>query len=60
MKFTISSKMTIRGRRWRWKLRARNGRILASGEAFNSEMACVDSVNLIRDGAAGADLEILP
>ena len=36
-------------RRWYWRLRAKNNRIVASGEAFNSREACMESVLLVTD-----------
>ncbi len=34
---------------YRWRLRARNGKVIASGEFFRTKRACVESVSLLRD-----------
>lgn len=51
MEYQIYRTLTLLGRRWRWRLVAANGRIIASGESFNSYAACVDSVDLFRASA---------
>lgn len=49
MKFEIYTKTTWLGRReWRWRLRARNGEIVASGEGYTSKRRCVEAVELIQ------------
>lgn len=32
---------------WRWRLKASNGEIIASGEAYRNRQDCVDAVNLV-------------
>lgn len=39
-----------------WRLRAANGKVLASGEAFSSRKAALKSARLIADAAAAAAL----
>lgn len=40
---------TIFAGRWRWRLRARNWKIIAtSGEAFWNESDCLDSIGLVQ------------
>jgi uncharacterized protein YegP (UPF0339 family) len=49
MKYVVYQKRNALGaKRWRWRLVADNGRILASGEAFNTKRACLGSVDLVR------------
>jgi len=40
---------------WKWRLIAKNGKILASGKGFNTKELCEDSVNLIRDNIVDAE-----
>jgi uncharacterized protein YegP (UPF0339 family) len=55
MRFVIYSKLTLRGRRWGWRLKARNGEILAVGaELFNERRAARESAELVRSGAIAA------
>jgi len=40
----------------RWRLRHRNGNILAdSGEGYSSRSACEDAINSVKNNAPGAD-----
>ncbi|MBK8196969.1 MAG: DUF1508 domain-containing protein [Acidobacteria bacterium] len=39
--------------KWRWRLRARNGKILASGEGYNREADCDRAIMLVK-GSGGA------
>lgn len=34
-------------RQWRWRLKAANGRILASGESYHNRMDCRAAIDLI-------------
>lgn len=38
-------------KKFRWRLKARNGKILASGEAFETEIARDNSIALVRQCA---------
>lgn len=49
MKFEIY-RDTSRKREWRWRLRAKNGRIIAnSGEGYKRLQGCEDAIDLIRE-----------
>lgn len=49
MKFEIFARLTLRGRRWFWRLRAANGRIVASGESsgFHNRTGAYHGVELV-------------
>ena len=34
---------------WRWRLKAGNGKTIASGESYHNRQDCVDAVNLVMD-----------
>ena len=45
---------------YRWRLRARNGELMAvSEEGFTRKSSCLNSVKRIQEEAAGAELEVL-
>ena len=45
---------------WRWRLRAENGRILAdSGEGYHNRQDCWNVVELIKDSAEFAIMEVV-
>jgi len=37
------------GYEWRWRLRASNGEIIASGEGYHNRDDCIHAVNLVMD-----------
>ena len=37
------------GQQWRWRLRAANNEIIASGESYWNRQDCIDAVNLVMD-----------
>jgi uncharacterized protein len=37
-----------------WNLKSANNEIIANGETYISKQSCINAVNLIRSGAAGA------
>ena len=45
MKFTIYKTRT---RLWRWRLRARNGEIIAHGESYKRRKDCFKAIYLVR------------
>lgn len=47
----------LRRKQWRWRLKAGNGEIVATGEGFNNRADCMASVQLIRDQAGGAPIK---
>jgi uncharacterized protein YegP (UPF0339 family) len=43
---------------WRWRLRAKNGRIAATaGEGYNNRADCLNAIDLIRTEAAYAPIK---
>lgn len=53
----IDPKYTRPPHEWRWRLRSRNGKIIASGEGYKTKAACLHAIEVIRQGAAGAAIE---
>ena len=45
-------------REFRWRLRAKNGQIIASGEGFKTKRACKASIELVRAFAGGPVKEL--
>jgi uncharacterized protein YegP (UPF0339 family) len=43
--------------RFRWRLRAANGRIVASGQAYTTKASCLEAIELIQLEAANAAVE---
>jgi uncharacterized protein YegP (UPF0339 family) len=41
---------------WRWRLRASNGRIVASGEGYKREAGCIRGIWALLKAAAAADI----
>ncbi len=33
---------------WRWRLRANNGEIIASGESYHNRTDCIHAINLVQ------------
>lgn len=48
-------------RQWRWRLRARNGRIVATGggDGYNNRADCLGALQQLRDSAAAAPIKVL-
>jgi uncharacterized protein YegP (UPF0339 family) len=46
---TMKYELYQSGGGWRWRLRAANGEIVASGEAYRNKDDCVHAVNLLMD-----------
>lgn len=52
--YEVTSRMTLRGRRWHWNLRAPNGEVVASSETYSSFGAAIGGIEAVRAyGAAG-------
>jgi hypothetical protein len=45
------------GTQYRWRLKAGNGEIVASGEAYTSKANCDQAVGWVKQNAAGATVE---
>lgn len=51
MKYEIYRQLTLRGRRWAWRLKARNGEIIAHGESYHNKADMLDAIDLVRGSA---------
>ncbi len=56
-RFTVYRTLTLGGIRWRWRLRAGNGEIIASGQAYKRKADALRAVALL-DDLSDALLEI--
>jgi uncharacterized protein YegP (UPF0339 family) len=49
-----------RNRQWRWRLRAKNGRLIANaGESYHHRTDCMKAINLIRHIVYNTPIEFL-
>ncbi len=46
--------------KYRWRLRAPNGEIIAAGEAYESKQGCKDGIDAVKRYAPGALVVELP
>lgn len=44
-----STKKPFRRKQWHWRLRAKNGKIIAYGESYNNKEDCFAAVALVQD-----------
>jgi len=44
------------GEQYRWRLKAPNGEIIASGEAYSSKAACMNGINSVKTNAPKAEI----
>lgn len=51
MRFEVLHSKLPRRQRWRWRIVAGNGRILASSESYTREGDCRAAIKLVQDGA---------
>lgn len=56
MTFELFPRRTIRGRRWYWRLVARNGEIVAQSEGYRNKGNAILTINRIRTAAAHAPI----
>lgn len=54
MRFQIVRSKLPRRQRWRWRIVAANGRILAHSETYAHEGDCRAAIKLVQDGARSA------
>jgi uncharacterized protein YegP (UPF0339 family) len=55
MKFQIYRSRNVWDKRqWRWRLRAANGKIIASGEAYENKSDCLAAIDLVKEASAAS------
>ena len=47
---------TDKAEEYRWRLRADNGQIIASGEGYRKRNDCLHCIDLIKEQASGAEV----
>lgn len=52
--------LLVSGGDWRWQYRTAAGKLVAGGSGFHSKADCLEVVELLRRGAAGAQIRISP
>lgn len=57
MRFQIRSALTLLGRRWYFRGRARNGEIILQSEGYRNHADCLAAVEYIRAKAASAPVD---
>jgi uncharacterized protein YegP (UPF0339 family) len=57
MRYEIYSRITIRGRRWFWRLRAVNHEIIASGEGYRNKDDAEDAISLVQSSSRAPVVE---
>lgn len=50
-RYEIYKGLTMSGQRWRWRLRAGNGEIIAHGESYHHKQDAIDAVELVKGSA---------
>lgn len=58
MRVQFYPRLTLRGRRWFWRARARNGEIVAQGRGYHRLVDAQHAVDLLANELAGAEVEI--
>ena len=43
-------------KKYRWRLKAPNGEIIATGEAYSSKAACMNGINSVKTNASKAEV----
>ncbi|MEO5605589.1 MAG: DUF1508 domain-containing protein [Novosphingobium sp.] len=52
MHFELYRSLTLLGRQWRWRLRAGNGEIIASGEGYHNRADAEHAIGLVQHSAS--------
>lgn len=60
MRFQLYRRLTLRGYRWYWRLRAANHEIIAQSEGYARKADALVSIELVRDLPATTPVEVLP
>lgn len=58
MRFELYRRLGLRGRFWRWRLRAANGEIVASGEDYRNRADADHAIGLVQH-SGGAPVVVL-
>lgn len=58
MKFVLFRRLTLRGYRWYWHLKANNGKVVAQSEGYRNRHDAADTIETIRAKAGSAVVEL--
>lgn len=56
MRFILYRRLSLKGRQWRWQLKAGNNEIIASGEGYRNKADAIHAIGLVQ-GSAVAVIE---
>lgn len=56
MVFELFTRRGIRGRRWYWRLRARNGEVVSQSEGYTNRQDAMATIGLVKHTARNADV----
>lgn len=60
MTFEVYHRLTLRGWRWYWRLRAANHRIVAvGGESFHNKADVLAIIDKLMNGLSSAEIEVI-
>ena len=60
MRFELIRSKLPRRQRWRWRIVANNGQVLAYSEAYSNRADAVAAIEIVRDNAYAAPLRSTP
>ena len=60
MRFELIRSKLPRRQRWRWRIVATNGQVLAHSEAYSNRADAVTAIEIVRDNAYAAPLRSTP
>jgi uncharacterized protein YegP (UPF0339 family) len=60
MRFELFQRRTVRGKRWFWRLKARNGEIVCQSEAYHSRADAEHSIDLVQNLGPATPLKVIP
>lgn len=61
MIFEVKQSRTLRGLRWRWRLKARNGKVIAtSGEDYFNVQDAEDGIALVKGTGPMTEIRVFP
>lgn len=59
MRFEIYARRGLRGRFWYWRLKGRNGEVIAQSEGYRNRVDAVATASLIKGSAHEAPIRML-
>lgn len=60
MRFELFRRLTLRGLRWFWRLKAKNGETVAQSEGYHNKEDALETIDLIQNLPASTQIKIVP